>query len=225
MGKSKKMKETPPRRTDSVQRAETLGLDVEARKPSTVKKVSKKTEVQVKKADSHPLRPKQVKKIKKSKTKKVRVNRAATVDEVKPLIEAEILHEPCGEGEAVAQVHVSAPKSKKKTYADGLQVNWEVHIGDAIHPYHSVRAMSVGLKQMGHNIGNTEKMRAFIRRRRLGTACKSKSYSMFDGIDHVYRVGSDVDLLAGRPPPTSDSTESDSSSSSSSDSEMSSDDK
>jgi hypothetical protein len=131
---------------------------------------------------------------KKNKSKKLK--KQLKVEKVVPA-EAEILHEPCGEGQAtdvqhlVKKVEKKVEKKelpKKKTYADGLQVNWNVHVGDTVYPYHSVRAMSVGLRGLGFPIGNTEKIRAFIRRRRLGTQGKPKSFAMFNGIDHIYRI-------------------------------------
>mgnify|MGYP003115780730 CR=1 FL=1 len=134
-------------------------------------------------------------------------------------VEIDLLHEPCGEGQAIDIQHLvkkgeKKPIKPKPTYDDGLQVNWRVHIGDNVHPYHSVRAMAVGLNNLGYNVGNTEKIRAFIRRRRMGTKGKNKSYLMFDGIDHIYREGGTDDLLADRP-----GTDSSSDSSSSSDSD------
>jgi len=157
----------------------------------------------------------------KSKKKNKKVAAAKVEDIASKSVEIDLLHEPCGEGQAVDIQHLvkkveKKPVTPKATYDDGLQVNWRVHIGDTVHPYHSVRAMAVGLNNLGYKVGNTEKIRAFIRRRRMGTKGKNKSYSMFDGIDHIYREGGTDDLLADRPP--ADSSD-DSSSSSDSDCE------
>tara|TARA_E500000305_G_C4027961_1_gene242989 strand:+ start:2739 stop:3353 length:615 start_codon:yes stop_codon:yes gene_type:complete len=163
---------------------------------------------------------------KKTKSKKTKV---VTFNSVEP----EIMHEPCGEGQApvvtVTKVKkVKKPKAKEpkktspasvETFAGGLRVGWKVHMCDHVIPFHSVRDMFIGLKEADIPVKNVEQVRAFIRRRKQGVAAKKKSYDHFEGVDHIYKAGSDIDLLAGRQVESSHDEATDSSSSSSSSSE------
>lgn len=184
-----------------------------------------------KKRSPSPKESKASKSSEKSRAKKTKGKKTKLVVEVKPeSVEPEILHEPCGEGQApvvtVTKVKkVKKPKVKEpkktspapvETFAGGLRVGWKVHMCDHVVPYHSVRDMFIGLKEADIPVKNVEQVRAFIRRRKQGVAAKKKSYDHFKGVDHIYKVGEDIDLLAGRPEETSQEEESTSDSSSSS---------
>jgi hypothetical protein len=88
-------------------------------------------------------------------------------------------------------------KPQAETFADGLRVGWKAVIKGETHPFHSVRDMTVGLRNKGFDVGSQAALRAFIRRRKKGIKINRKSVDKFRGVDSLTRVSDGFNLLEG----------------------------
>jgi hypothetical protein len=91
------------------------------------------------------------------------------------------------------------PSRGWSTFDGGIKVGFWVQTRDnKRYPFHSVRSLALGLKEIGGPEVNIEGFRAFIRRQKCGSKSKPTSFEKFSNIVSIVDTTTGKDLLSGR---------------------------